>query len=82
MMVLISRYPAEMSVVYANGSSEEFIHVLNTVARAKGMTEIAQKAGVTRASLYKSLADGGKPRFDTIVKITKALGCKIAVVHD
>ncbi len=65
----------------AEGSPEEFIHALNTVARAKGMTEIAKKAGVTRASLYKSLADGGKPRFDTIVKITKALGCKLAVVH-
>jgi probable addiction module antidote protein len=65
----------------ADGSPEEFIHALNTVARAKGMTEIAKKAGVTRASLYKSLADGGKPRFDTIVKITKALGCKLAVVH-
>jgi len=38
------------------------------------------EAGVTRASLYKSLADGGNPRFDTISKVTKALGCKLAVV--
>ena len=63
----------------AESSPEEFIHALNTVARAKGMTEIAKKAGVTRASLYKSLADGGHPRFDTIIKITRALGCKLAV---
>jgi probable addiction module antidote protein len=64
----------------AEGTPEEFIHALNTVARAKGMTEIAKQAGVTRASLYKSLAEGGKPRFDTILKVTKALGCRLAVV--
>lgn len=35
---------------------------------------------VTRASLYKSLAEDGKPRFDTISRVTTALGCKLAVV--
>ncbi len=64
----------------ATGTPEEFIHALNTVARAKGMTEIARKSGVSRASLYKSLAEGGKPRFDTIGKVVEALGCKLAVV--
>ena len=64
----------------AEGTPEEFIHALNTAARAKGMTEIAKQAGLTRASLYKSLSEGGKPRFDTILKVTKALGCRLAVV--
>ena len=64
-----------------DGTPEDYIHALNTAARAKGMTEIAQKAGVTRASLYKSLADGGNPRFATIAKITKAFGCKLAIVQ-
>ena len=63
----------------AEGTPEEFVHALNTVARAIGMTEVAKKAGVTRASLYKSLADGGKPQFTTISKISKALGCKLAI---
>lgn len=63
----------------AEGTPEEFIHALNTAARAMGMTEVAKKAGVTRASLYKSLADGGKPQFATISKVAKALGCKLAV---
>jgi transcriptional regulator with XRE-family HTH domain len=40
-----------------------------------GMTEVAKKAGVTRASLYKSLSETGNPRFETISKVTKALGC-------
>ncbi len=63
----------------AKGKPEEFVHALNTAARAIGMTEVAKKAGVTRSSLYKSLADGGKPQFATISKVTKALGCQLAV---
>lgn len=61
------------------GTPEEFVHALNTAARAMGMTEVAKKAGVTRASLYKSLADGGKPQFTTISKVSAALGCKLAI---
>jgi probable addiction module antidote protein len=59
---------------------EEFIHALNRVARAKGMTEVAKQAGVTRASLYKSLSPGGNPRFDTIAKVVESFGCHLAVV--
>jgi len=57
--------------------ANEFVHALNTAARAKGMTEIAKKAGLTRASLYKSLAEGGNPRFETISKVSKALGVRL-----
>ncbi len=69
-----------LASVIAEGDESDYIHALNTAARAKGMTEIAKKAGVTRASLYKSLAEGGNPRFDTIAKVTRAFGCKLAVV--
>ncbi len=64
----------------ANGTADEFIHALGTAARAKGMTEVAKQAGVTRASLYKSLSADGNPRFETISKIVDALGCHLAVV--
>ncbi len=63
----------------SEGTPEEFVHALNTAARAMGMTVVAEKAGVTRASLYKSLADGGKPQFATITKVSEALGCKLVV---
>ncbi|MGD9162885.1 MAG: putative addiction module antidote protein [Desulfobacteraceae bacterium] len=66
--------------VDATGDESDFIHALNTAARAIGMTEVAKKAGVTRASLYKSLAEDGNPKCITISKVTKALGCKLAVV--
>lgn len=61
------------------GTEAEFIHALNTAARAKGMSEVAKAAGVTRASLYKSLAEDGNPNFITISKVVKALGCKLNV---
>lgn len=59
------------------GDTTDFIHALNIAARAKGMSEVAKQAGVTRASLYKSLAENGNPRFDTIVKVCNALGVKL-----
>jgi probable addiction module antidote protein len=65
--------------VLDTGDESDFIHALSTAARAMGMTEVAKKAGVTRASLYKSLTEGGNPRFSTISKVTKALGCKLAL---
>lgn len=66
--------------VASTGDDSDFIHALNTAARAMGMTEVAKKAGVSRASLYKSLSEGGNPNFATISKVTKALGCKLAVI--
>lgn len=70
---------AFLQEVAATGNESDFIHALNTAARAKGMTEVAKQAGVTRASLYKSLADDGNPRFETVSKIVSALGCKLVV---
>ena len=65
--------------VVETGNSSDFLHALKIAARAKGITEVAQSTGVSRASLYKSLADTGNPRFETIRKIVEALGCKLVV---
>jgi probable addiction module antidote protein len=65
--------------VAATGNESDFLHALSTAARAKGMSEVARRAGVSRASLYKSLADDGNPKFATVSKIVAALGCKLAV---
>ncbi|NOT85191.1 MAG: putative addiction module antidote protein [Methylococcaceae bacterium] len=61
------------------GEPSDFIHALNIASRAKGMTEVAKLAGVTRSSLYKSLSDDGNPKFETILKICTALGVKLHV---
>jgi len=43
------------------------------------MTEIARKAGITRAGLYNALADTGNPSFTTIASVMKALGLRLSV---
>ena len=71
---------AFLEEVAATGTEADFIHALGTAAKAKGMTYIANEVGVTRASLYKSLAEDGNPSFVTINKVVKALGCHLSVV--
>lgn len=53
--------------------------VLNDIARARGIMQLANDAGMTRAGLYKALAPGSKPSLDTIVKISKALGLRVSL---
>lgn len=50
---------------------------LGDIARAKGMAQVARKAGLSRESLYKSLSEEGNPSFATILKVTKALGVRL-----
>ena len=52
---------------------------LGDVARARGMTQVAGDAGLTRASLYKSLGSNGNPEFATILNVLKALGFRLHV---
>lgn len=50
---------------------------LGDIARAKGMSEVAREAGLSRESLYRALREGGNPSFATILKVTKALGVRL-----
>jgi probable addiction module antidote protein len=52
---------------------------LSDVARAKGMAQVAKDAGLGRESLYKALAPGAKPRFETVMKVAQALGLKFTM---
>jgi probable addiction module antidote protein len=52
---------------------------LGDVARARGMTEIAQAAGLGRAKLYKALSPEGNPEFATVAKVLRALGLRLSV---
>lgn len=51
---------------------------LGVLARAKGMTEVAEAAGLGRQSLYKALAADGNPRFETVLKVVSALGLRLS----
>ena len=50
---------------------------LGEIARARGMTEIARTAGITREALYKALRPDSAPRFDTISRVCAALGVRL-----
>src|SRR5690606_18938216 len=58
------------------------LRTLGRIAKAKGMTRVAREAGLGRESLYKTLAPGAKPRFDTIQRILAALGLRLSVEAD
>ncbi len=66
-----------MTAVLETEDSDLLLLALADVARAKGMTQVAKDAGLGRESLYKALAPGAKPRFDTIVKVARALGVRL-----
>lgn len=52
---------------------------LGDVARARGMAQVTKDAGLGRESLYKALAPEAKPRFDTVLKVARALGVRLSV---
>jgi probable addiction module antidote protein len=49
---------------------------LGDIARAKGMSQVARDAGLSRESLYKALSENGNPSFATVLKVARALGVK------
>jgi probable addiction module antidote protein len=52
---------------------------LGTIARARGMSQVARKAGLSRESLYKALSAEGNPEFGTVIRVMQALGLKFSV---
>jgi probable addiction module antidote protein len=61
----------------ANGDAAFIAKALGDIARAKGMSQVARDAGVSRESLYKALSGERTPGFDTILKVLAALGLKL-----
>ncbi|RMG55918.1 MAG: putative addiction module antidote protein [Gammaproteobacteria bacterium] len=68
------------------GDDPTFVaHALGVVARARGMSELARRTGLSREGLYKALSENGNPSLATVLKVLKALGLEIRLVpaqHD
>lgn len=62
-----------------SGDAKYLAHALGVVARARGMTEIAKKSGITREGLYKALSADGDPKLTTFLSVIKSLGLHISV---
>ncbi|MFC3127470.1 addiction module antidote protein [Pseudoroseomonas globiformis] len=65
---------AYLSEIMAGGDPAEIALAIGTVARARGITAVAQEAGIGRESLYKALSGEGNPEFGTIMKVLEPWG--------
>lgn len=66
-----------LTVVIEDNDPALLAAALGDIARARGMTEVAKAAGITREALYKALRPNSSPRFETINKVCLALGVKL-----
>ena len=67
------------AVMEEAGDDPDFVaHALGIVARARGMSELARKTGLTREGLYKALSGEGNPSFATVTKVADALGLRVS----
>lgn len=67
-----------MTAILETDDPDLLLLALGDVARARGMAQVAKDSGLGRESLYKALAPGAKPRFDTVLKVARALGIRLA----
>ena len=68
-----------LNSVLEEGNNSDVVTALGHIAKAIGMTKIAEETGLSRPSLYKALSDGAKPQFSTIMKVLRAVGGQIKV---
>jgi len=72
---------AYLADVFSTNDTQLIIAAIGDVARARGMSKVAQDAHCGRESLYKSLSQNGNPSFDTILKVMSALGYVLKPFH-
>lgn len=70
---------AYLDAAFEDGDPALIKAAIADVVRARGMTEIAQKSGISRAGLYKALSEDGNPSLATITSVIRALGVRLSV---
>jgi probable addiction module antidote protein len=68
-----------LAAALEDGEPDVFLRAVGNVAKARGMSAIAESTGLGRESLYKAFAPGAKPRYDTVLKVLQSLGVKLNV---
>jgi probable addiction module antidote protein len=69
-----------LSAALEDPNPDVFLMAVADVAKAKGVGGIASATGLGRESLYKAFAPGAKPRYDTVLKVLRALGMQLHAV--
>jgi probable addiction module antidote protein len=89
----IKTYPFEPEKYFTTATSQRFLledalstghpgyiaDALGIIARARGMSDVAKEAGLTRAALYKGLTKNGDPKLSTVLSLLKTMGLELAV---
>ncbi|MCL2267448.1 MAG: putative addiction module antidote protein [Treponema sp.] len=73
----ISEY---LKAAFESGDTSEITRALSDVARARNMSDLAEKMGISRQGLYKTLSENGNPEFVTIQKLITALGLQMSII--
>ncbi|GAB5500744.1 MAG: putative addiction module antidote protein [Pseudohongiellaceae bacterium] len=73
---LIAEY---LSAALEDPNPDVFLAAVGHVAKARGMSEISEKSGLGRESLYKAFSPGAKPRYETVQRVLTSLGVKVQV---
>ncbi len=68
---------AYLGGAFADGDPSEIADALGVVARARGMSQLAEESGLTRQALYKALSSDGNPEFATVMKVIRAMGLRL-----
>lgn len=68
-----------LNEVLENGTTKEIVAALNRIARAKGMRQLAEKAGLSTSSVADSLTADAEPPFEVILKLLRAIGGNIRI---
>ncbi len=68
-----------LNIVLEEGDNSDMVVALGHVAKAIGMSKIAEETGLSRPSWYKALSEGAKPQFSTIMKVLRAVGGQIQI---
>ena len=73
------RIAAYLEAAFEDGDPSLITHALGVVARARGMSQLAKDAGLSRDAMYKALQPDGNPTLQTLTSVMKALGMKLSV---
>ena len=71
--------PRYLTAALEDSNPDVFLAAVGQVAKARGMSAVAENTGLGRESLYKALTPGAKPRYDTVIRVLQGLGVKLTV---
>jgi probable addiction module antidote protein len=70
---------AYLDAYLEDGTPEELLRAVNTIARSRGMSDLARETGISREALYRAFSENGNPTLDTLLRVMKALGVRLAI---